>query len=374
MGFVALCAGSSASAVPFFTDGFEYADGDLTAVSGNLWVQHGGGTFPNSTIKVASQEAVVDIGRSGTPGTMAGNLGIDQDVNQAIGVDQVPGETWYYAAQFSIEDSRLVAGTGTIQTEYFLHFKNNTTSDFHGRLWVASIAGDPSQFNLAVSSSSSSAAAIARWATPLTFGQTYTAVVSYTASEHDGRTELGFPPNNVPNPDFMPLEGEDGWASLWVNPTNSSSTKVTDTAPPGNVGTDILAPQNALALRQGGSGNGSSSTRAIVDIVSTGNNFDEVLAAVGGSAVVEDADFDGDGDVDGADFLTWQRSNGGPGDLADGDANDDSVVNGLDLAVWRAQFGPAAVPAVGVVPEPACLTLVALGMIGAVAAGRRRGR
>jgi len=52
------------------------------------------------------------------------------------------------------------------------------------------------------------------------------------------------------------------------------------------------------------------------------------------------ADFDQDVDVDGADFLAWQRgfgtSNASP---SDGDANGDQTVDAADLAVWQGQFG-----------------------------------
>lgn len=50
-------------------------------------------------------------------------------------------------------------------------------------------------------------------------------------------------------------------------------------------------------------------------------------------------DFDGNGWVDGGDFLLWQRSVGltGPNLQADGDKN--GVVNGADLAIWQAHFG-----------------------------------
>jgi hypothetical protein len=60
-----------------------------------------------------------------------------------------------------------------------------------------------------------------------------------------------------------------------------------------------------------------------------------------------DGDFDGDGDVDGADFLRWQRG-GSPNPLSAG-----------DLATWKANFGAsatvAASAAVGAVPEPSAL-------------------
>jgi hypothetical protein len=88
---------------------------------------------------------------------------------------------------------------------------------------------------------------------------------------------------------------------------------------------------------------------------------------------VDSADFDDDGDIDGADFLTWQRGLGTTGTAtpSQGDANNDGSVTADDLAIWKAQFGlPAAGPAVGVVPE--CGTL-ALAVIGGLAGfGRRR--
>ena len=61
------------------------------------------------------------------------------------------------------------------------------------------------------------------------------------------------------------------------------------------------------------------------------------------------ADFDTDGDIDGADFLAWQRGFGtiAPNaTAADGDANGDQAVDAADLVVWEDQFGqPAAVAA-----------------------------
>jgi hypothetical protein len=81
----------------------------------------------------------------------------------------------------------------------------------------------------------------------------------------------------------------------------------------------------------------------------------------------DDADFDGDGDVDGRDFLTWQRGFGTPDALpADGDADNDFDVDGDDLAVWQLQYGEPIGPltATTAVPEPASVTLlVAMGIV-----------
>jgi murein DD-endopeptidase MepM/ murein hydrolase activator NlpD len=54
-----------------------------------------------------------------------------------------------------------------------------------------------------------------------------------------------------------------------------------------------------------------------------------------------DADFDNDGDVDGRDFLAWQRGFGTTPDAvkADGDATGEGTVDGADLAIWQTQYG-----------------------------------
>ena len=88
----------------------------------------------------------------------------------------------------------------------------------------------------------------------------------------------------------------------------------------------------------------------------------------------DDADFNGDGAVDGGDFLAWQRGYGGS---APGDANDDGVVDAADLAVWSSQFGRvAAVPATGAIAEPAAasLAITAAAATGAAWLRRRRTR
>ena len=80
------------------------------------------------------------------------------------------------------------------------------------------------------------------------------------------------------------------------------------------------------------------------------------------------ADANGDGSVDGNDFLIWQRSIGKPDATgpADGDFNFDGVVDEVDLDVWKAQSAPPPAPADQgaslFVPEPsaAAMTLTAL--------------
>jgi hypothetical protein len=77
------------------------------------------------------------------------------------------------------------------------------------------------------------------------------------------------------------------------------------------------------------------------------------------AAIAPSADFDRDGDVDGGDFLAWQRSHGAVDALqSEGDADFDGVVGGEDLLVWRSSFslgagaGDSALGSATNVPEP----------------------
>ena len=78
------------------------------------------------------------------------------------------------------------------------------------------------------------------------------------------------------------------------------------------------------------------------------DNF--TLEIFGSNAVEENGDFDNDGDVDGRDFLVWQRG-GSPNPLSAG-----------DLALWQAEYGNGTLAAVASVPEPSSILLAAMGI------------
>jgi endonuclease/exonuclease/phosphatase family metal-dependent hydrolase len=86
------------------------------------------------------------------------------------------------------------------------------------------------------------------------------------------------------------------------------------------------------------------------------------------------ADFNGDGKVDGADFLTWQRNLGATGPTANGDANHDHVVNAADRAIWNQQFGTmgSAAATGAAVPEPASVALAAACLLATALRSRRK--
>ena len=83
-------------------------------------------------------------------------------------------------------------------------------------------------------------------------------------------------------------------------------------------------------------------------------------------ATITNADFDSDNDVDGDDFLAWQRGAGIPSGatLSQGDADSDGDVDGDDLAIWEAQYGSVSslVSPISSVPEPSAVSLVLIGL------------
>jgi hypothetical protein len=97
--------------------------------------------------------------------------------------------------------------------------------------------------------------------------------------------------------------------------------------------------------------------------VSTGGGqsafFDDFMLTAGSSSIP--GDFDGDGDVDGRDFLVWQRG-GSPAPLS-----------ASDLADWQANYGNGALVAnVSAVPEPLSGSLMVIALAtGCLIRGRR---
>jgi ELWxxDGT repeat protein len=76
-------------------------------------------------------------------------------------------------------------------------------------------------------------------------------------------------------------------------------------------------------------------------VVATKNSTDREVWIAEAPAPSERGDFNGDGVVDGSDFLTWQRGLGSPVTPAysgaDGDGN--GTIDAGDLSVWRQGFG-----------------------------------
>lgn len=88
------------------------------------------------------------------------------------------------------------------------------------------------------------------------------------------------------------------------------------------------------------------------------------LLATAEAPVENSADFDTDFDVDGSDFLTWQRGSGitQDADPSQGDANGDGAVDADDLAVWLQQYSEVPGAQFVVVPEPQSALLLLIGI------------
>ncbi|MCC7083484.1 MAG: dockerin type I repeat-containing protein [Pirellulales bacterium] len=85
-------------------------------------------------------------------------------------------------------------------------------------------------------------------------------------------------------------------------------------------------------------------------------------------------DFNGDGNVDGADFVAWQTHfpTASGASLADGDANGDGAVDGADFVIWQTSFPFPLGPGVSSVPEPAAWILGCLSIPMLLALRKRR--
>jgi hypothetical protein len=90
----------------------------------------------------------------------------------------------------------------------------------------------------------------------------------------------------------------------------------------------------------------------------------------------ENADFNGDGVVDGLDLSSWQRGTGltAGASLTQGDANGDGAVDDLDFGIWERQFAGSPPAAAQAIPEPVAgaLALWASAGVGACRPRRRQ--
>lgn len=236
---LAFCiAQGSASAALFFADGFDYANGELTVndgtgddVSGGLWAPHSGETFDDNIDVIDGQAELLNSG--------------SEDANRLAGAMMTFGDTWYYAALVTVNDTRANSAD-PINNDYFIHFKD-AAFGFRGRTYVSDPnAADPNKFTFGLSATSGGQ--VAQWADDLEFGTEYLVVTSYSF--------------------------DTGESNLWVNPTDMSSTKITDVNG-GGAGTEI----NSLGIRQDFIG-GTPNNQILLDAVSLASTFDEAVAGV----------------------------------------------------------------------------------------------
>jgi hypothetical protein len=162
------------------------------------------------------------------------------------------------------------------------------------------------------------------------------------------------------------VEGETGITGIWPNDDGRGSIQIND------MGADKTVGENwTLSIEAQGS---NITANAVTGTLIIHPGCD--LGTPGAFIITEpgdDADFDNDSDVDGNDFLIWQRGVGVGADNSTGDADGSGAVDGADLAIWRLQFAnPVATAAVGAIPEPAAADLLMCGALALVSLPRRR--
>ncbi len=115
---------------------------------------------------------------------------------------------------------------------------------------------------------------------------------------------------------------------------------------------------------------GLTASTLLLEGLTIGGGTGQGEEAISGIQIVDaaalDGDYDLDRDVDGADFMVWQKTLGSTTNLA-ADGNHSLQIDAGDLAVWKGNFGQTgALPAVMSVPEPSTggLTLLAIIMLG----------
>jgi hypothetical protein len=167
---------------------------------------------------------------------------------------------------------------------------------------------------------------------------------------------------------FFSIEFLDGVGEVIGSPSlldirNDRDAQIPGAAGNGTANTDTWLQHTMAALAPAGTTQirvtaGMTDGVFTVDPKQSGFFDDFILEA---SVVGQPGDFDGDDDVDGRDFLIWQRggSPGGVGDLS-------------DLQDWQANYGLGALAATTAVPEPMTGALVMIGLAaGCLVRGRR---
>ncbi len=96
----------------------------------------------------------------------------------------------------------------------------------------------------------------------------------------------------------------------------------------------------------------------------------EIISRSGSLISASPGDFDADGDVDGRDFLVWQRDSGQTARLR-ADDNNDGLVDAADLEIWQDNYGQGGTQALVAVPEPTSAGLAAIAITSFLGLNRR---
>lgn len=207
----ALLLPASASASVLLTESFDYTDGDLLTVGAPNWATHSGTT----PLNVNSGKAVIDQADA-TSGKQDNNRLLSQTFDPAV------DNTTKIYGSFSVNFSALP--TETTIGSYFAHLKSSAANEFYARIGANTEGAAAGSFRMAVTNEAWSAVATIEYPQDLVLNTEYLVVFRFDLATDQ--------------------------TTLWVNPTDESSTSVTATDVPVFAAGSI----EAYALRQGTSG------------------------------------------------------------------------------------------------------------------------
>lgn len=301
-----------------FSESFNYPNGELQSASRSMWLKFGGDSNGQSIIDQA-----LFIDDDGT-----------NDYCRALG-DFPPIRHGEVYAAFDLKVSTIDPPENTSQsTPYFMSFSEEfggTTPQIVSRL-VMNPGTAAGTFRLGIARGGGSTATTTPWGANLSTGVNHRIVVGYNM--------------------------DTAVSTLWVNPTSTASARVTNAT---GIGLPIFG-LNWLAFRIDGVT--ARSGDKTVDNLVVATSLADLLPTSSASPPAS-GDIDGDGDVDGADFVAWQTSYASleGRTIATGDANGDGHVTGADFAAWQAGFNSAANPGQSAVPEPSAIANTLFAML-----------
>jgi hypothetical protein len=324
-GLMALAAAPrEAIAEILIAESFEYPNGELQQASGYVWLKHSGDSGGQS---ILNQTLFID-----DDGT--------NDYSRALG-DFPPIRSGSVFAAFDLKVSTLdPPENSSASAPYFMHFSEEFgggTPQIVSRL-VMNPGTVSNSFRLGIARGGGSLATTTPWGPNLACGISYRIVVGY-----DLDADI---------------------STLWINPASAASTHVTNAT---GIGLPILG-LNWLCFRIDGT-NGRSGDKWI-DNLAVATSFSELFSTQSPATL---GDFDGDGDADGADFVTWQTHFPATSDMtaATGDADNDGDVDGADFVVWQTNFSSSLSAGTTSVPEPPAILIAAIATV-AVQSRRKR--